>query len=69
MQTVHFKFSKQFFCWFQKWDQILIWPTFFDKAQPQSASIEVEIYEQYVAVYTICVAHFNFKFPDMAYNR
>jgi hypothetical protein len=42
---------------------------FFEKAQSKSASIEVEIYEQYVAVYTICAAHLNCKFPDMGYNR
>ena len=42
---------------------------FFEKAQSKSASIEVEIYEQYVAVYTICAAHLNSKFPDLAYNR
>jgi hypothetical protein len=41
---------------------------FFEKAPSKSASIEVEIYEQYVAVYTICAAHLNCKFPDWGYN-
>jgi hypothetical protein len=42
---------------------------FFEKAQSKSASIEVEIYEQYVAVYTIWAADLNCKFPDMGYNQ
>jgi len=42
---------------------------FIEKAQLKSASIEVEIYEQYVAVYTICAAHLNCKFPDLGYNE
>jgi hypothetical protein len=41
---------------------------FCEKAQSTSASIEVEIYEQYVAVYTICAAHLDCKFPDLGYN-
>ncbi len=41
---------------------------FFEKAHSKSASIEVDIYEQYVAVYTICAEHLNCKFPDMGYN-
>ncbi|MEG4293568.1 hypothetical protein Q5692_33060, partial [Microcoleus sp. C2C3] len=43
--------------------------TTFEIRLSKSASIEVEIDEQYVAVYTICAAHLNCKFPDRGYNR
>jgi len=69
MQTVHFGFSKQFFAYFKNEAKYYFCRLFFEKAQSQSSSIEVEIYEQYVAVCTICAAYFNFKFRDMADNR
>ena len=69
METVHFGFSKQFLAYFLKGQNINLTHLFFEKAQAKSASIEVEIYEQYVGVYTICAAHLNCKFPDLGYNR
>lgn len=68
METVHFGFSKQFLAYLKMGQNINLTHLFFEKAQSKSASIEVEIYEQYVAVYTICAAHLNCKFPDRGYN-
>jgi hypothetical protein len=69
METVHFGFSKQFLAYLKMGQNINLTHLFFEKAQSKLASIEVEIYQQYVAVYTICAAHLNCKFPDMGYNR
>jgi hypothetical protein len=54
---------------FKAGQNIILTNFFFEKTQSKSASIEVEIDEQYVAVYTICAAQLNCKFPALGYNR
>ena len=70
METVHLGFSKQFLAYFKNGmgQNINLTHLFFEKPQSKSASIEVEIYEQYVAVYTIFAPQLNCKFPDLGYN-